>query len=284
MILVALIVVVIFFIVVMAVDGNRFVVREYHFCDARIRKEARLVLLSDLHNMEYGVGNRDLLAAIREAEPDFIVVAGDMLTATRGHSFEPAIELLTALAKEYPVYYGNGNHELRIGLYPEQYDGMAAAYEAALSQIPLKRLLNEQVYLPELNVAIYGLDLARPYYRRVGINVLPEDYLTKALGQPDPDRVNLLIAHNPEYFDDYGRWGADMVVAGHVHGGIMRLPGLGGVISPRLKLFPQYDGGVFNEGRSTMYLSRGLGTHTLPVRIFNPGELIVIELHSGVVW
>lgn len=68
-----------------------------------------------------------------------------------------------------------------------------------------------------------------------------------------------------------------MVVSGHVHGGIMRLPVFGGVLSPSLTLFPKYDGGRFSEGKSTMILSRGLGTHTIPLRVFNPGELVVID-------
>lgn len=87
-----------------------------------------------------------------------------------------------------------------------------------------------------------------------------------------------MIAHNPEYFPAYAEWGADLVLSGHVHGGLMRLPFLGGVIAPSMKLFPKYDGGVFEEHGSTMILSRGLGTHTLPIRIFNPGELVVIRL------
>ena len=79
---------------------------------------------------------------------------------------------------------------------------------------------------------------------------------------------------------EYGsaRWGADLTVSGHIHGGLMRLPVLGGVISPRLCLFPHYDGGRFTKAGREMILSRGLGTHTLPIRIFNPGELVVIHL------
>ena len=67
-------------------------------------------------------------------------------------------------------------------------------------------------------------------------------------------------------------------MSGHVHGGLMRLPVLGGVISPRLRLFPRYDGGRFERDKKVMILGRGLGTHTLPIRIFNPGELVVIHL------
>ena len=103
-------------------------------------------------------------------------------------------------------------------------------------------------------------------------------YLRKLLGTPDREKFQLLIAHNPVYFDAYADWGADLVVSGHVHGGIMRLPFLGGVLSPSLTLFPKYDGGMFREHGSTMILSRGLSSHTIPIRIFNPGELIVIEL------
>ena len=68
------------------------------------------------------------------------------------------------------------------------------------------------------------------------------------------------------------------MLSGHVHGGIMRLPLLGGVLSPSLRFFPKYDGGLFREGGSRMILGRGLGSHTIPVRVFNPGELVVIEL------
>ena len=64
-----------------------------------------------------------------------------------------------------------------------------------------------------------------------------------------------------------------MVLSGHVHGGIMRLPLLGGVIAPSYRLFPKYDGGIFRHGKSWMLLGRGLGSHTLPFRFFNPAEL-----------
>ena len=110
---------------------------------------------------------------------------------------------------------------------------------------------------------------------------MPAEYLTKILGEPRADACQILIAHNPLYFEEYAAWGADVVVSGHVHGGIMRLPLLGGVLSPNLSLFPKYDGGRFELGKSSLLLSRGLGTHTVPLRIFNPGELVVVEIVKG---
>ena len=107
---------------------------------------------------------------------------------------------------------------------------------------------------------------------------MEDEYLKETLGEHKEGVYQILLAHNPEYFEEYAAWGADLVLSGHVHGGIMRLPLLGGVISPKLVLFPKYDGGRFYEKDSTMILSRGLGMHTLPIRIFNPAELVVIHL------
>ena len=139
-------------------------------------------------------------------------------------------------------------------------------------------LVNEKLMLSEYGVCLYGLELDRKYYQKFTCLPMDEVYLSGVLGKPDPENVNLLIAHNPDYFEDYAKWGADLVVSVHVHGGLMKLPVIGGVISPRLWLFPHYDGGRFEKGSSTMILGRGLGTHTLPIRIFNPGELVVIRM------
>ena len=103
-------------------------------------------------------------------------------------------------------------------------------------------------------------------------------YIKELLGESRKDYFTILLAHNPDYFPEYDAWGADLVLSGHVHGGLMRLPLLGGVVSPATRLFPKYDGGLFEGKNGKMILGRGLGTHTLPIRIFNPGELIVVEL------
>ena len=149
---------------------------------------------------------------------------------------------------------------------------------AGLKKAGIEPLINETAYLPAWNIAVCGVQIDRDYYRHFRRAPMEPSYLRKLLGTPDREKFQLLIAHNPVYFDAYADWGADLVVSGHVHGGIMRLPFLGGVLSPSLTLFPKYDGGMFREHGSTMILSRGLSSHTIPIRIFNPGELIVIEL------
>ena len=105
-------------------------------------------------------------------------------------------------------------------------------------------------------------------------------YLEDTLGKSDIRKCNLLIAHNPDYFSEYAKWGADLTLSGHVHGGIMRLPWLGGVLSPSYRLFPKYDGGVFRENGAIMLLGRGMGSHTIPLRFFNPAQLYEVTLKS----
>ena len=266
----------------MLYDSNRFAVRTYEIEDERIRKPLRAVVLADLHNKCYGRENERLLEAVNSCKPDCIIIAGDMLTAKPRKSFGPALHVLEELSKEYPIYYGNGNHEHRLKLYRSNYGGMAERYEAALREIGVERLVNSHTFLREHGIVIYGSEIDKTYYKRFQVQPMDRNYLKKLLGTPDSHVYNVLIAHNPDYFPQYAGWGADLTVSGHVHGGIVRIPFWGkGVASPGVRLFPKYDGGLFYESDKTMLLSRGLGIHTIPFRLFNPGELWVVDFKSG---
>lgn len=263
-------------------DGNRFVVREHVFCDPRIRRDVRAVVLADLHNKKYGRDNELLIAAIREANPDMILVAGDLLTARPDAPLDTALHLLAALAADYPIYYGNGNHEHRLELYPDVYGDMAQRYGEGLAGLGIEPLVNVHVQLADWGIAVYGAQIDKRFYKRFKVQTMDETYLEEILGRADKSVYNILLAHNPDYFPRYAQWGADLVLAGHVHGGIARIPFVGkGVASPGIRLFPKYDGGRFDEEDSTMLVSRGLGMHTIPVRLFNPGELLVLDFKSG---
>ncbi len=263
---------------VMLYDSNRFVLRTCRVSDKRIKKSCRAVVLADLHNKRYGRDNERLLAAIREQKPDMIFVAGDLITAKPGASLEPARRLLEALAAEYPIYYGNGNHEYRLKRYPDVYGDMAESYGQALAGMGISPLVNSAAVLPEYGLAVWGLEMDRKYYKRFRITKMQQEYLNETLGRPDGSLYTVLLAHNPDYFPQYAAWGADLVLSGHVHGGVARVPFWGrGVLSPGLLLFPKYDGGIFREKNAVMVLSRGLGMHTIPIRLFNPAELWVVD-------
>ena len=280
-ILIAVLLIGLFFLCVMVIDTNRFVTREYTVRSEKLTAYRNVLVLSDLHGKSFGKGNRKLKEAIHKLEPDLILLAGDMYTATKNGDNSEVISFVTHLAKEYPVYSANGNHEHKTKLGPEYYGPLYETYLRVVEESGGVILVNESVTLPEGDVKIYGLEIEREYYRKGSTPVMDEAYMGRLLGQSDVGKFNLLIAHNPDYFENYADWGADLVVSGHVHGGLMILPVIGGFINPRLQLFPKYDGGRFAHKSSTMILGRGLGCHTLPIRIFNPGELVLIRLEPA---
>lgn len=267
------------------IDMNRFVTRQYKTTSSKVEREFHFVFISDLHNKTYGRNNRRLMNAIKRINPEAVFIAGDMLTSKPGKDFKTAVDLLEQLIQRYPVFYGNGNHEQRLLLYPEVYGSMGADYEEALSKMGIKRLVNEKVTLKSHNIIVKGLEMDRCYYKRFTKAKMQDDYLESVLGVHKESSYEILIAHNPDYFRQYAEYGADLVLSGHVHGGICKIPFLGGVISPSLRIFPKYDGGIFyhkkkNKASSVMILSRGLGTHTLPIRLWNPGELIEVTIQK----
>ena len=268
----------IFCLIISAWDCNRFVIAEYEIESDKVTRPCKFVLLSDLHNKSYGKDHEKLIDRINGISPDAVLVAGDMMTASKEQPEGVLLSLMRQLAARYKIYYGMGNHEQRMELYPEYYGTIYDDYVAKLRETGIEPLINESVWLPEYNVSVCGSMIDTCYYKKFRKYPMDEHYLTKLLGEPREDACQILIAHTPQYFEEYAAWGADVVVSGHIHGGIMRLPVLGGVLSPNMTLFPKYDGGRFVRGKATMILSRGLGTHTIPVRIFNPGELVVIRL------
>lgn len=240
---------------------------------------SKFVVISDLHNQVYGKNNRLLLNKIDEIQPEFIVIAGDMMIAKPGYSLDVALEFIKAIAEKYKVYYGIGNHEYRLKIYPERYPGMYEQFINEIKKSDVVLLENKSVVFEknDVKINITGLEIERQYYKRIKNIKMPEGYIESLIGEKT-NIYTILVAHNPEYFDDYAEWGANLVLSGHIHGGMVRLPYLGGVISPKVRLFPEYDAGLFEKNGSYMILSRGLGMHTIPVRINNRAELVEVHL------
>lgn len=267
---------------VMIYDTTHFETVEYTVADPKIRKEFRAVVLADLHNKKFGRDNELLLEAVRAGKPDLVLVAGDLLTAKPGENPEPALALVRELAKEYPICYGVGNHEHRMNLYPEHYGDLGERYEAGLKEADVYLMHNVHRVLEEYGVCVTGSEIHKRFYKRFRKCPMEPEYMKELLGAPAKEYYNVLLAHNPAYFKEYAEWGADLVLSGHVHGGVVRIPFWNrGVLSPSIQFFPEYDGGLFQEKDSTMLLSRGLGSHTIPFRLFNPGELIFLQFTPG---
>jgi uncharacterized protein len=247
-----------------------------------LNEDIKIVVLADLHNHVYGKENDTLIEAIEKEDPDLILVAGDLIVAKTNQSMEVAIDLMKKLAKKHQIYYGLGNHEYRLKIYPEQYIDMYDNYLKAIQSDNLHVLENKstKIFVKNTELNIYGLEIEKEYYKRFVKTELPYKYVDSLIGSANELSYNILLAHNPKYFKSYAKWGADLTLAGHIHGGLIRLPFLGGLASPQVEFFPKYDGGLFREGESTMVLSRGLGTHTINVRINNRAELVSIRLRK----
>lgn len=249
----------------------------------KCRKDHKAVFLSDLHNCSYGKNNRKLLEAIDKEHPEFIISCGDLTVGKPEADESTAYELLKNLSEKYPVYLSNGNHEYRMKIYPETYPGK---YDEFLSEIQKDKITllenehTEQIYSGD-SFVFYGLEIEKQYYQRIKQIEMPEGYVTSLLGSCEKGKFSVLLAHNPRFMEKYGNWGADLTVSGHYHGGIARIPGVGGIISPGLSLFPPFSGGRYELSSGNCgIVSRGLGSHTIKLRFLNPPELSVITIKA----
>ena len=267
-------------------DTHNFVIKEYEVETDKLDRDFVYVFLTDLHGYFYGKGNERLIQAVDKISPDAVFCAGDMITASKNHrnvEVDSGLRLLEDLSSRYPVYISNGNHEEKIKSYRDSFGNLFDRYKNRLKRAGAVYLENESVMIDGTNIRVTGLCLDLGFFKKVVKVKMEDDFLDRVLGRigmAEKENFQILIAHNPVYFKNYADWGADLSLAGHVHGGIIRLPFLGGVISPAIAFFPKYDAGKYEKNGRTMILSRGLGTHTIHVRLFNPGEVSVIKVRG----
>jgi predicted MPP superfamily phosphohydrolase len=195
---------------------------------------------------------------------------------------EETLRLMSKLASHYPVCYANGNHESQLEYYPEYFDDRYSRYVKHLKEEGVHFLDNEwtDLDLKGLPVRVYGLTLPWKFYRRFCYRKFTVEGMKACLGEGTKARYQILLAHNPMSFPAYAGWGADLTLSGHLHGGFLRLPIVGGIISPQCVPFPKYDRGLFEENGHYLAVSAGLGTHDKLPRIGNPPELVVIDLQN----
>lgn len=259
-----------------------FVVTRYQISGERWDKadgKCRMVFLSDLHNRVYGKNNDRLFDAIAGQKPDVILAGGDMLIGKNGYSYRKAAEFMKRLPSICPVYYANGNHEQRMKEHPKAYEQSYRAYKAELSEAGVHFLENKsaEFLCKGVPVRVTGLEIPGKGYAKVKRKEPDLRTIKACIGECDGKRYEILLAHNPSYMDAYLKWGADLVLSGHFHGGVIGIPGFRGMISPGFELFPEYAGGFYKIGRQAAVVSRGIGNHTIPVRLFNAAEIIVLE-------
>ncbi|MDD6161071.1 MAG: metallophosphoesterase [Oscillospiraceae bacterium] len=232
----------------------------------------RIAHLSDLHGHEYGEGSAELLSAVAAAEPELILVTGDLIDQEAQMDMVPA--LAKGLAEIAPTYYVTGNHEWALGT------AAVKQLKALLTDCGVNVLSNRYEVLERGGdtLLLAGVDDPNGYADQK----TPEALYTEMEGA-HPGAFSLLLAHRNDQFDRYAAAGFDLVFSGHGHGGIVRLPFTDGLLGTNRNFFPTRTAGVYTQGDSTLFVSRGLGNNTVPIRgfrLFNRPDLAVVELRA----
>ncbi len=245
------------------------------------------IVLSDLHNFRFGKDNKRLIKKIHELSPEFIIVAGDIINKQEACYPSNAYSLLNRLAVQYKIYYAYGNHEqwMKDLLEQSEQESITSTwveYKKNLKNSGVIFLDNESILIQKdgSKLRITGVSIDEKYFVHRKMPVMEEGYLKSLIGKKPEEVYELLIAHSPVYFPNYTEWGADLTVSGHTHGGLVRLPGIGGVVSPQVLMFPKYDSGNYTEKGQHMIVSRGLGSHSMMPRMFNAPEIVNVTLKN----
>lgn len=272
--------------------NKNFVIREETLKFNKLSKSFnnyKILQLSDLHSKEFGENDKNLINSINKINPDLILVTGDMFTVS-DISINMKVEklipyrLLSQLAPYYKIIYISGNHEERKDIIynGEDYTTRDRTKNNAYNRYRNKLEYLGVIFLENSYTKIYAknnnrisdfINVYGVYYESMEKD---EYYQSITL---DKTKFNIMLCHDPKYFDTFANMGFDLVLSGHVHGGIIRLPLIGGLLSPDRTFFPKYDKGIYKINSSYMNVSAGLGDSIIK-RTFNPPEINVLLLKN----
>jgi predicted MPP superfamily phosphohydrolase len=233
----------------------------------------KIVQISDLHSKMFGENQYKLVSKIKKAKPEIILITGDMVDS-KNYRELPALMLIDEIIGIAPIYYVTGNHEF--------WSGRFSSLEKKLQErgVRILRGTKDTFERNGSKIEIMGVDdpaVGNSHQYNDDGGILSDD-LQKVLKETEQQDFKLLLSHRPEQVSIYAKHNIDISFAGHAHGGQIRLPGVGGLIAPDQGLFPKYTSGKYNEGKSVMIVSRGLGNSIIPQRLFNRPEIIVVKL------
>lgn len=231
----------------------------------------RVVVLSDLHNAVFGEDNRELFDAVAAEAPAYIFYLGDLEDEFRGPVPGYPEAVAAGLSAIAPTYYVTGNHEWAVGDVPELKRRLARNGATVLDNKTVTLERNGDA------VVLAGIDDPNGYADQKSPEALAAE-IYAGYGHP----FWLLLAHRNDRFEkQYSRLGADLVLSGHGHGGVIRLPFTDGLLSTDRTLFPSYTAGVYEANGSALFVTRGLGNSGPVPRLFNRPEIAVLTLRRG---
>ena len=241
-------------------------VKKYVIETGKLTQPISIVLLADLHSCLYGKDQSKLIDLITAQNPDIVLMAGDI--ADDDLPIEGTVFLLEGIADRYPCFYVSGNHEFWSGEIEKIKDLFKSYGVKVLEGESITATLNGQT------ITICGVDDPE-----IG-NKIFRQQLNQAFQGIGRDSFSILLSHRPERIKEYSVYDPDLVLSGHAHGGLWRIPFvLDGFISPDQGFFPKYTSGIYEFNKTLMIVSRGLSTYSTRIpRIFNPPELVVINI------
>ena len=231
-------------------------------------EDFHIVQLSDLHGEQFGKNNEKLCRMIKELQPDIIAITGDMVDNMKNiHIFE---NLLRGIKDIAPIYYVSGNHE-QGGRVAQQVKELVESYGAEYLEneyMPIYRN-GEQIIIAGVEDPMGRADMIRP------------NRFAEKLRQEYPDDYVLLLGHRNYWVRMYPELPVELILSGHAHGGIVRLPFIGGLFNVSHSLFADYEIGLYSGERFTMCVSRRLGNSVPVPRMFNRPEIVSIKLKQS---
>lgn len=228
----------------------------------------RIVHLSDLHGSRFGRENRQLIELMRQEEPDIVALTGDF--AENEEQLEAVEELLRGLPEGAAAYYVTGNHEWA--------GGVAGEVKALMARYGVTCLENSSVPYEKNGARITVAGVEDP--NAWAVMKSPEE-LAEELRRERPEDFILWLGHRNYWVRRYPALPVDLILSGHAHGGLVRLPGLGGLFNVEHRLGADYEAGLYRSGSYCMEVSRGLGNSVPIPRLFNRPELVSLVLRSG---
>lgn len=225
----------------------------------------KIIHLSDLHYKHFK--NNELVKAIKAEKPNLIVMTGDMVDKNNT-DYSNTEHLFKSIVKLAPVYCVSGNHEVASNSIKNTMSALYTKYN-------ITELNNQSVQISKGNshIILYGIQYTGSN-SQANYNKLLEERLEPA----STDYFSILLNHRADTFDSTSQYGYSLVLSGHSHGGIIRIPFIGGLLGNDGAFFPKYDAGAFKKHGSVMIASRGLGKSNWIPRTFNRPDLVSITL------
>ena len=262
------------------ISYNDPVVREYSYESGKIAEPVKVVVLTDLHGNQFGEGNTELMQIIEEQQAEAVFLVGDFLNKYDKEHGE-VIELVDALTELAPVYYALGNHEQQYmkhqgeQLLQDITDAGAELLELSYQDIELNGQKLRLGGMVDYAFALDGHDSTNPETMKPEVYQYLCDY-------QNTDLLKIMLAHRPESFvlgQASETWDVDLVISGHVHGGQVVLPFVGGLYGSDQGFLPDYVHGLHEKNKISILISSGLGSGFTGVpRFNNPPEVVVLTL------